>query len=58
MGGPITDFIDATKRGAGKLREKIGDEAERLKERIAEERRRRMLNLLAFGVVMYLLWRR
>jgi hypothetical protein len=57
MGGPIGDFIDASKRAAGKLRGKLGDEAERIKQRIADERKARMVRMLAFGVVVYLLWR-
>lgn len=58
MGGVVEDTVDAVKRGGAALRDRAGAEVERMKQRIAEERQRRMLRLMVFVGVAYLLWRR
>lgn len=55
--GVIGDAIDAMKRGVGGLRDKAAEEIGRLKRVAAEERRRRTVRLMVFGLVAYLLWR-
>jgi hypothetical protein len=54
--GLIGDVIDAYKRTKDEAKKRAAEEAERLRRKYVAAKRERMLRLVLFGAIVYLVW--